>query len=194
MLQEYNRVNEEIAEAMGSISVGPQVDDAELDEELAELQQKELEDKMLETGAVPADRLPAVANGESELTSQPGIRLAVLMGSSSQRESACRRSGRRGGGTQKVAGRDGHVRPGRLSRWPYLGTMLCEARWWRLGCRVLPLYRQRFGPVRAKMGARWETRGRRPPAEGVGAVPRITVSTILCFPPLAAVGPAFCDS
>ncbi|EAQ90754.1 hypothetical protein CHGG_02689 [Chaetomium globosum CBS 148.51] len=66
-LQEYNRLNEEIAEAMGSVSVGPQLDDTELEDELEALQQQDLEDKMLETGAVPVDsiqRLPTVANGE----------------------------------------------------------------------------------------------------------------------------------
>ncbi|KAK4242555.1 Snf7-domain-containing protein [Achaetomium macrosporum] len=66
-LQEYNRLNEEIAEAMSSINVGPQLDDTELEDELEQLQQQELEDKMLETGTVPVDniqRLPAVANGE----------------------------------------------------------------------------------------------------------------------------------
>ena len=70
-LQEYNRLNEEIADAMGSISVGPQLDDEELEGELDALQQQELEDKMLETGSVPVDsiqqRLPAVANGQSKL-------------------------------------------------------------------------------------------------------------------------------
>lgn len=67
-LQEYNRLNEEIAETMGSISVGPLLDDEELQDELEALQQQELEDKMLETGTVPVDniqqRLPKVANGE----------------------------------------------------------------------------------------------------------------------------------
>ncbi|KAL2130502.1 hypothetical protein VTI74DRAFT_6326 [Chaetomium olivicolor] len=63
-LHEYNRLNEDIAEAMGSINVGPQLDDTELEEELEQLQQQDLEDKMLETGTVPVDRLPAVANGE----------------------------------------------------------------------------------------------------------------------------------
>ncbi|KAL2266257.1 hypothetical protein VTJ83DRAFT_5609 [Remersonia thermophila] len=66
-LQEANRLNEEISEAMGSIAVGPQLDDAELEDELEQLQQQELEDKMLETGTVPVDniqRLPTVANGE----------------------------------------------------------------------------------------------------------------------------------
>ncbi|KAG7288700.1 ESCRT-III subunit protein snf7 [Staphylotrichum longicolle] len=63
-LQEYNRLNEEIAETMGSINVGPPLDETELEDELEQLQQQELEDKMLETGAVPVDRLPKVANGE----------------------------------------------------------------------------------------------------------------------------------
>ncbi|KAK3898578.1 Snf7-domain-containing protein [Staphylotrichum tortipilum] len=67
-LQEYNQLNEEIAATMGSISVGPQLDDEELQDELEALQQQELEDKMLETGTVPVDniqqRLPKVANGE----------------------------------------------------------------------------------------------------------------------------------
>lgn len=53
---------------MGSINVGPPLDETELEDELEQLQQQELEDKMLETGAVPVDRLPKVANGESKLT------------------------------------------------------------------------------------------------------------------------------
>lgn len=65
-LQEFNQLNEEISEAMSSVTVGPQLDDMELEAELEELQQKELEDKMLETGAVPVQKLPTVANGESE--------------------------------------------------------------------------------------------------------------------------------
>ncbi|KAL2119544.1 hypothetical protein VTJ04DRAFT_6505 [Mycothermus thermophilus] len=63
-LQEFNQLNEEISEAMSSVTVGPQLDDMELEAELEELQQKELEDKMLETGAVPVQKLPTVANGE----------------------------------------------------------------------------------------------------------------------------------
>ncbi len=58
---------------MGSISVGPMVDETDLDEELAELQQQDLEDKMRETGAVTIDRLPTVANGESKLPTGSGF-------------------------------------------------------------------------------------------------------------------------
>lgn len=52
---------------MGSVAIGPQLDETELEDELEQLQQAELENKMLETGSLPVDRLPAVANGESEL-------------------------------------------------------------------------------------------------------------------------------
>jgi charged multivesicular body protein 4 len=55
----------EISDTIGSINVGPEVDDVDLEAELEELQQKELDDRMRETGTVPV--LPAVANGESKL-------------------------------------------------------------------------------------------------------------------------------
>ncbi|KAK0735613.1 Snf7-domain-containing protein [Apiosordaria backusii] len=63
-LQEHNQLNEEIAAAIGSVNIGQQIDDGELDAELDELMAKDLEDKMLETGTVHADRLPSVATGE----------------------------------------------------------------------------------------------------------------------------------
>ncbi|KAK4203242.1 putative vacuolar-sorting protein SNF7 [Triangularia verruculosa] len=63
-LQEHNQLNEEIAAAIGSVNIGQGIDDGELDAELEELMAKDLEDKMLETGTVHADRLPSVATGE----------------------------------------------------------------------------------------------------------------------------------
>ncbi|EON69531.1 hypothetical protein W97_08791 [Coniosporium apollinis CBS 100218] len=67
-LREQHAIGEEIGEAITQ-QVGTQaLDDAELEDELAELQQEELDNKMLRTGTVPvADevhRLPAVAQGE----------------------------------------------------------------------------------------------------------------------------------
>jgi hypothetical protein len=113
----YNQMNEEIAETMGSISIGQPVDEDELQEELEALQQQELEGKMLETGAVPVDRLPAVANGEGEWYLPGFVCKSVALGKESadlvlsQRKST-RRGGhgrRRGSRAQEVAGRDGHV-------------------------------------------------------------------------------------
>ncbi|KAK4191586.1 putative vacuolar-sorting protein SNF7 [Podospora australis] len=70
-LQEHHQLNDEISNAISSVSLGNQVDDSELDAELDELMQKDLEDKMLETGTLPADRLPTVANGEIKNSKQP---------------------------------------------------------------------------------------------------------------------------
>ncbi len=75
-LQEYNRLNEEIAETMGTINVGPPLDDTELEEELEGLQQQAIEDKMRETGAVTVDRLPKVSNGESKSATGPATQRA----------------------------------------------------------------------------------------------------------------------
>jgi hypothetical protein len=50
--------------------IGPQIEDEELEEELGELQQEAMDDKMLKTGTVPVGdevhRLPAAAHGESK--------------------------------------------------------------------------------------------------------------------------------
>jgi len=66
-LREQRLISQEIAEALTQGN-NTGIDEDELDEELAELQQEELDQKMLKTGSVPvADqvhRLPAVASGE----------------------------------------------------------------------------------------------------------------------------------
>jgi len=72
-LREQHAIGEEIAEALTQgNALGAGVDEDELDEELAELQQEELDNKMLRTGSVPVSdqiqRMPAVGTGESEYT------------------------------------------------------------------------------------------------------------------------------
>ena len=63
-------MGEEIASAITSAPIGEPIDETELDDELAELEQEQLDNKMLKTGTVPVSdeihRLPAAANGESE--------------------------------------------------------------------------------------------------------------------------------
>lgn len=53
---------------MNSVTVGNQIDEQDLDEELEQLQQEQLDEQMLKTGTVPVSdqiqRMPAVANGE----------------------------------------------------------------------------------------------------------------------------------
>ena len=64
-LTEQKALADEIGTAIAN---GPQtgepIDEAELDEELANLEQEDLDEKMLKTGTVPV--LPNAANGESE--------------------------------------------------------------------------------------------------------------------------------
>jgi charged multivesicular body protein 4A/B len=71
-LREQHAVGEEIAEALTQGSMATGVDEDELDEELAELQQEELDNKMLKTGSVPVSdqiqRLPNAGVGEREYT------------------------------------------------------------------------------------------------------------------------------
>lgn len=69
-LREQHALGVEIATAITSAPIGEPIDETELDDELAELEQEQLDDKMLQTGAVPvADevhRLPQVTNGDSK--------------------------------------------------------------------------------------------------------------------------------
>ena len=71
-LREQHAIGEEIAEALTQGGVGQGVDEEDLDEELAELQQEELDNKMLKTGTVPVSdkihSMPNAAQGEREYT------------------------------------------------------------------------------------------------------------------------------
>jgi charged multivesicular body protein 4 len=68
-VREQHALGEEIAQAITSAPMGEAVDEAELDDELAELEQEQLDNRMLKTGTVPVSdeiqKLPAVVNGES---------------------------------------------------------------------------------------------------------------------------------
>jgi hypothetical protein len=63
-------LGEEIAQAITSAPIGEPIDESELDDELAELEQEQLDNQMLKTGNVPVTdevhKLPAAANGESK--------------------------------------------------------------------------------------------------------------------------------
>ena len=68
-LREQHAVGEEIAEALTQGAGATGVDEDELDEELAELQQEQLDEQMLRSGTVPQDRvqrLPEVGSGPSK--------------------------------------------------------------------------------------------------------------------------------
>ncbi|KZF19605.1 Snf7-domain-containing protein [Xylona heveae TC161] len=67
-LREQHALGEEIATAITSAPIGEQLDEGELEDELNDLAQEELDNKMLKTGTVPVSdqvhRLPTPASGE----------------------------------------------------------------------------------------------------------------------------------
>jgi charged multivesicular body protein 4 len=83
-LREQHALGEEIATAITNAPLGETVDESELDDELAELEQEQLDDKMLKTGNVPVSdqvhRLPAVANGEGMLIAPSHVGVSGGMG------------------------------------------------------------------------------------------------------------------
>jgi hypothetical protein len=110
-LREQHAVGEEIAEALTQGAQTSGVDEDELDEELAELQQEALDERMLKTGSVPVhDQIQRMPNAPSKfLGSEIGGRCKVLTCCYSKEHSHGRRR-RRGGRATEAAGRDGHVR------------------------------------------------------------------------------------
>jgi len=81
-LREQHALGEEIAQAITSAPIGEPIDETELDDELAELEQEQLDNKMLKTGTVPVSdeihRLPAAANGERKFFESPLFQLLTL--------------------------------------------------------------------------------------------------------------------
>jgi charged multivesicular body protein 4 len=69
-LREQHALGEEIAQAITSAPIGEPIDEQDLEDELAELEQEQLDNQMLKTGTVPVSddvhRLPTVANGKSK--------------------------------------------------------------------------------------------------------------------------------
>lgn len=81
-LREQHALGEEIAQAITSAPIGEPIDEGELDDELAELEQEQLDDKMLQTGNVPVSdeigRLPTAANGESKKSALSTSKYVVI--------------------------------------------------------------------------------------------------------------------
>lgn len=67
-IQAQHELSKEIANAITSTTIGDPVDEDELENELEQLEQEDMDKKMLGTGTVPVSdsvhRLPAAANGE----------------------------------------------------------------------------------------------------------------------------------
>jgi charged multivesicular body protein 4 len=80
-LREQHDIGQQIAEALTQGNGMQGIDEDELDEELAQLQQEELDEKMLKTGTVPvSDRihsLPSAANGPGKFMTAYSIALVA---------------------------------------------------------------------------------------------------------------------
>jgi len=74
-LREQHALGEEIAQAIGGTPLGEPIDEGELEDELAELEQEQLDNKMLQTGNVPVSdqihKLPAAGNSDRESLRDP---------------------------------------------------------------------------------------------------------------------------
>jgi hypothetical protein len=106
------------------------MDEEDLETELEAMQQEQLDEQMLKSGTVPVSdsvhRMPAVANGESELPPE-----STFVSDNVQTTNVCysqgqdtdrRGGGRRGSRASEVTGRDGHVKDWRSCRYSLLSV------------------------------------------------------------------------
>ena len=75
-LREQHALGEEIATAITTTPLGETIDEAELEEELEGMEQEAMDERMLKTGTVPVQGLPAVSNQPRKFA----LRNAVLEG------------------------------------------------------------------------------------------------------------------
>ena len=61
-LREQHALGEEIASAITNAPIGEPIDEADLEEELEGMEQEAMDERMLKTGTVPVQGLPAVGN------------------------------------------------------------------------------------------------------------------------------------
>lgn len=113
-LREQHAVGEEIAEALtqGAGTMG--VDEDELDEELAELQQEQLDERMLKTGSVPvSDQINRMPSAPSKCPK--AMLVNDMLTEVCSKEHCVGRGGGRGSRAAEIAGRNGYVKEGHLS-------------------------------------------------------------------------------
>ena len=73
-LREQHALGEEIASAITNAPIGEPLAEGDLDDELEALEQEAMDERMLNTGPTPVDRLPGVSNGPSEFRSEDAAR------------------------------------------------------------------------------------------------------------------------
>lgn len=112
-LRDQHAIGEEIADAITQgAATSNALDDDELEDELAQMQQEQLDTKMLGAGNVPVSdevhRLPAAGRAERELSLFLEQRGSMLNWCSCTKAGG-QSGGRRGGRIEASTGRDGHV-------------------------------------------------------------------------------------
>lgn len=133
-LEEQHAISKEIASALTQGSAANAVDDDELESELADLQQEELDSKMLGSGPLPVSdqihRLPSVATGEGKLSAHQSRCIICTNAHSSQGQgtSPRARGRRRGGRIAETPSRNGHVVCWLLLTCPTTSSFLFEFR------------------------------------------------------------------
>ena len=114
-LREQHALGEEIANAIVNAPIGQDVDMDELEQELDELEQEEIDERMTKTGTVPVsdelNRLPAAANGERKSIYLPFCALTRYLtpGISQGQGEGGTGGGRRRRRVTQTASRDGNV-------------------------------------------------------------------------------------
>ena len=100
-LREQHALGEEIASAITNAPIGEPLAEGDLDEELEALEQEAMDERMLNTGPTPVDRLPGVSNGPSK-SEKVGLleRSLLLTFVASNVEATTSRGGRRGRTTE----------------------------------------------------------------------------------------------
>lgn len=73
-LREQHALGEEIASAITNAPIGEPLDEADLEEELEGMEQEMMDERMLKTGTVPVQGLPAVGNQPRKSTQEPTLK------------------------------------------------------------------------------------------------------------------------
>ena len=110
-LREQHALGEEIASAITNAPLGEPLDEADLEEELEGMEQEAMDERMLKTGTLPVQGLPAVGNQPREFHVLPFLNLRTKPDTNadnmnSERKTRRRRRRRR---AAETTSRNGHV-------------------------------------------------------------------------------------
>ena len=94
-LREQHALGEEIASAITNAPLGEPLDEADLEEELEGMEQEAMDERMLKTGTLPVQGLPAVGNQPREFHFLPFLNLRTTPDTSANNMNSKRKTRRR---------------------------------------------------------------------------------------------------